>query len=145
MIEPFVITQEDTDVTQTDTTAEALQDLFVYRVPIGITIILRPEDVLCAGLVETDTTVVQNTAQVKIEVRDATGEEKKPILGPMSYANFSASGVGEFKDEDKFVKLDITREMKVYENEYIALQVKNPSPYVDKDTSSFSLRCHRER
>ena len=145
MIEPFVITQEDTDVTQTDTTAEALQDLFVYRVPIGMSIILRPGDVLCADLDETDTTVAQNTAQVKVEVRDATGEEKKPILGPMSYANFSASGVGEFKDEDKFVKLDITKEMKVYEREYIALQVKNPSPYVDKDTSFFSLRCHRER
>jgi len=145
MIEPYVITQEDSDVTQTDTTADSLQDLFVYRVPIGHTIILRPEDVLCCDLDETDATVCQNTAQVKVEVRDASNEEKKPVLGPMQYANFAASGVGEFRDEDKFIKLDIHREIKVYEQEYIALQVKNPSPYVDKDTSFFSLRCHRER
>lgn len=145
MIEPFAITQEDTDVTQTDTTAEALQDLFVYRVPIGITIILRPEDVLCADLDETDTTVCQNTAQVKVEVRDASGLDKKPILGPLQYASFSAAGVGEFRDEDKFVRLDIASEVKVYEKEYIALMVKNPTPFVDKDTSFFSLRCHRER
>lgn len=143
MIEPFVITQEDTDVTQTDTTANSLQDLFVYRVPIGHTIILRPGDVLCCNLVETDTTVCQNTAEVKLEARDASNEEKKPILGPMQYASFSASGVGEFKDEDKFITID--KEMKVYEREYIALQVKNPSPFADKDTSYFSLRCHRER
>ena len=145
MIEPFVITQEDSDVTQTDTTADSLQDLFVYRVPIGHTIILRPDDVLCCDLDETDTTVAQNICQVKLEVRDASNEEKKPVLGPLQYASFAASGVGEFKDEDKSIHLDIHREMKVYEREYIALMVKNASPYVDKDTSFFSLRCHRER
>lgn len=145
MIEPFVITQEDSDVTQTDTTADALQDLFVYRVPIGIVIILRPADVLCANPKETDNTVCQTTAQIKLEIRDSSGLEKKPILGPMQFANFSAAGVGEFRDKDKFVRLDITSEIRVYEKEYIAFMLKNPSPYGDKDYSYFSLYCHRER
>lgn len=145
MIEPFVITQEDSDTTNTDTSADSLQDVYVYRVPIGLTIILRPTDVLCVYAEETDGTVAQNIALIKLEVRDATGAEKKPILGPMQFANFSASGVGEYQDEDKLVHLDITREIRVTEQEYIALQVKNPSPYIGCDDSSFELRCHRER
>ena len=145
MIEPFVITQQDSDITQTDTTAESLQDLFVYRVPIGFAIILSPDNVLCCGLVRTNSAVVANTAQVKLEVRDATGAEKKPILGPLQYANFSASGVGEFQDEDKFIVLDINGVVRVEEQAYIALMVKDATPFVDKDLSYFSLRCHRER
>ncbi len=145
IIEPFVITQEDSNVTQTDTTAEALQDLFVYRVPIGQSILLRPEDVLVMDIDETDTTVAQDISEIKLEVRDATGTEKKPLVGPMLYSNFAASGVGEWVDEDKFVHLDIPGEIEVGEREYIALMVKNASPYVDKDTSAFSLRTHRKR
>jgi len=141
MIEPFVITQEDSDVTQTDTTAESLQDLFVYRVPIGITIILEPASVLCSFMQETDTTAAQATGQVKIEVRDATNTEKRPVLGPVQYATLN----GEFQDEDKLVHLDIQAPMKVYEREYIAIQSKNATPYTDKDTSYAEIRCFRER
>ena len=141
LIEPFVINQEDTDVTQADGTADALQDLMLYRVPIGIAIILRPEDVLCIYVEETDASAAQATAQIKVEIRDATGTEKRPLLGPLQYASFS----GEFQDEDKLIHLDIAHEVRVVEQEYIAIMGKNPSPYLDKDTAYFSLRCHRER
>lgn len=141
MIEPFVITQEDANVTQSDTTAEALQDLFVYRVPKGIKrIILRPEDVLASYMRETDDTAAQATGLVKLEWRDATGTEKKPLVQEMQYANFN----GEFQDEDKLVRLDIPAQLDVLEREYIALMSKNALPYTDKDLSYFELRCHRE-
>jgi len=145
MIEVYTINQEDTDITQSDTTAESLQDLFVYRVPKGSTIILRPGDELCFDCDETDASVCQNTAQVKVERRDAANVEKTPLLGPLQYANFSASGVGEFRDRDKIVTLEISQEIRVEEQEYIAIMVKNPTPYADKDTSFFELRTHRER
>lgn len=145
MIEPFVVTQEDSDVTQSDTTADALQDLFVYRVPIGMRLVLRPTDVFCIHVRETDNTVGQNTALVKVELRDSANVEKKPVLGPLQYANFSASGVGEFQDKAKFVVLDIQHEIIVEEQEYVAVMVKNPDPFADKDLSYFSLRTHRER
>jgi hypothetical protein len=141
IIEPFVINQEDSDVTQADGTAEAFQDLFLYRVPIGTTIILRPEDVLAFYAEETDASAAQNTGQAKVEIRDATGTEKRPVLGATQYASFA----GEFQDEDKLVHLDLAGEVRVAEREYIALMAKNPSPYLDKDNSYFSLRCHRER
>jgi len=144
-IEPFVITQEDTNVTQSDGTAESLQDLFSYRVPTGLVIVLRPGDPFKIHIDETDSSVGQNTSLVYVIIKDATGEEIKPLLGPMQYANFSASGVGEFQDEDKIVRLGIGREIRVREQEYIVVQVKNATPYADKDLSWFSLECHRER
>lgn len=144
-VEPFVITQEDSNVTQADGTAETLQDLFKYRVPTGIVIILRPGDPVKLHVDETDSSVGQATSQVLFEIRDATGEEIKPLLGPMQYANFSASGIGEFQDEDKIVRLGIGREIRVREKEYIVVRVKNATPYADKDLSWFSIECHRER
>ena len=140
MIEPFVITQEDEAVTQADGTANELQDLFLYRVPKGTKIILSPDDALCVYVVETDSTAAQNTALIKLELRDATATEKTPLVQATQYANFA----GEFQDEDKLIHLDITREIVVGEQEYIALMGKNPTPYLDKDLSYFELRCHRE-
>lgn len=145
MIEPFVITQEDSDCTGSDTTADSLQDVYSYRVPIGVTIILRPTDVLCVGIEETDGTVAQNISLVKLEKRDQTGEEKMPLVNSMQFANFAASGVGEFQDEDKLVRLEINKELRVEEQEYIVLMAKNASPYIGEDDSYFELRCHRER
>jgi len=140
MIEPFVITQEDDNITQADGTANELQDLFKYRVPKGQKVILRLDDVLCLYAEETDATAEQATALVKLEMRDATGEEKTPLLNSTQYANFA----GEFQDEDKIIKLDIAREIIVGEQEYISLMVKNPTPFTDKDNSYFELRTHRE-
>jgi len=140
MIEPYVITQEDDNITQADGTADELQDLFLYRVPKGMKIILRPDDALCVYVVETDASAAQNNALIKLELRDATATERTPLVQSTQYANFA----GEFQDEDKLVHLDITKEIIVGEQEYIALQGKNPTPYLDKDTSYFELRCHRE-
>ena len=141
MREPFVITQEDENITQADGTADELQDLFLYRVPKGQKIILQPADVLALYAEETDASAEQNNALVKLELRDATQTEKTPLLQSTQYVNFA----GEFQDEDKLIHVDIQqRELVVGEQEYIALMVKNPTPYTDKDNSYFELRCHRE-
>ncbi len=139
-IEPFVIMQEDSDVTQTSSTAGSLTDLFVYRVPKGRAIILRPSDVFACYLYNTSSAVATNTCPVKLEVRDATGLEKKPILGPLQYGSFQ----GEFQDKDKLVHLDINGELTVVEQEYIALMVNN-AVAINCATSYMSLRCHIRR
>jgi len=140
MIEPWVITQEDSNVTQADTTANELQDLFKYRVPKGMKVHLRPTDIICFYGRETDNTALQANALVKLEMRDATGEEKTPLVNSIQYANYN----GEFQGKNKLIKLDIGREIIVGEQEFISLMVKNPSPYADKDLSYFELRTHRE-
>lgn len=140
MIEPFVIMQEDTNVTQTDGTAEALQDWMSYRVPKGQKIILRPDDMFCVYAEETDASALQATALVKVELRDATATERITLVQQTQYANLN----GEFQDEDKLVHLDIQKEIIVGEQEYIVVMIKNPTPYADKDTGYFEIRCHRE-
>lgn len=145
LIEPFVITQEDSDVTQADTTAGVMGDLFSYRVPKGKSIILRPSDVLCLDLDNTAAAVAANTCVVKLEKRDQTGAEKTPIIDKLQYASFAASGVGEFQDEDKLIHLDINNEIEVGEQEYLVLMGNNPTTGLDKDTSFMSLRTHSKR
>jgi len=145
LIEPFVITQEDSDVTQADTTAGVMGDLFSYRVPKGKSLLLRPGDVLALDLDNTSAAVAANTCQVKLEKRDQTGQEKTPLLGPLQYASFSASGVGEFKDEDKLIHLEIGSQIEVGEQEYLVLMGNNPTTGLDKDTSFMSLRTHSKR
>jgi hypothetical protein len=144
MIEPYTITQEDPDITQTDTTAGSSTDLFVYRVPKGVAILLDPSDVLALDLDETDGTVAQNTDEVKLEIRDSAKQGKETILGPILYSSFAASGIGEWADEDKLVHLAISRPIRVESQEYIALMVKGTA-IIDKDLSAMSLRTHRER
>jgi len=144
IIEPWTINQEDSDITQTDTVAATSGDLFVYRVPKGITILLDPSNVLKLDLDEDDTTVCQNTDEVKLEIRDSAGLGKRTILGPVLYGSFAASGVGELQDVDKLVHLDISGPMRVEHQEYIALMVK-ATGICDKDTSIMSLVTHRER
>ena len=145
MIEPYGINQEDTtNITQTDTTASSSTDLFVYRVPKGVTILLDPSDVLKLDLDEDDTTVAQNTDEIKMEIRDSANQGKETILGPILYGNFAASGVGEWTDEDKLVHLAISKPIRVQSQEYIALMVK-ATGIIDKDTSAMSLLTHRER
>ena len=145
LIEPFVITQEDSDVTQADTTAAVMGDLFSYRVPKGKSILLRPSDVLALDLDNTSAAVAANACQVKLEKRDQTGQEKTPLLGPLQYASFAASGVGEFEDLDKLIHLEISGEIEVGEQEYIVIMGNNPTTGLDKDTSFFDLRTHSKR
>ena len=140
MIEPFVIDQESSDVTQADGTANELQDWMSYRVPKGMKVVLRPEDVPCVYFEETDASAAQATALVKLEMRDATATERIALVQSTQYANFN----GEFRDEDKLIHLDIQGEKVVGEQEYLVVQIKNPTPYADKDTGYFELRCHRE-
>ena len=144
MIEPFVINQQDDDITQSNTTAATMSDWMVYRVPKGYTIILSSEDVLAIDCDTTGAAVCANISQVQLEYRDATGESKKLLLGPMQYASFAASGVGEFKDEDKLIHLEITEPVRVRAREYIAVMIKDATG-ADKDTTWFELRTHRER
>uniref|UniRef100_A0A6M3KUB2 Uncharacterized protein n=1 Tax=viral metagenome TaxID=1070528 RepID=A0A6M3KUB2_9ZZZZ len=145
LIEPFALTQEDSDVTQADTSAGVMGDLFSYRVAKGKSILLRPSDVLALDLDNTSAAVAANTCKVKLEKRDITGQEKTPLLGPLQYASFAASGVGEFQDEDKLVHLEIGKEIEVGEQEYIVLMGDNPTTGLDKDTSFMELRTHSKR
>lgn len=144
VIEPFTINQKDSNITKSDTTAGSSTDLLKFKVPKGISILLRPEDVVAMDLDETDASIAQPTDEVIIEVRDTAEQGKRTILGPKIYSAFSASGVGEWNDTDKLQTLEITNELEVKSQEFIVLKVKGTAA-IDGDTSAWSLRTHRRR
>lgn len=139
MIEPFVINQQSSDVTQTDTTAATMSTWMSYRVPKGEKIILRPEDEICIYAADTGAAALDAFAPVKVILKDATDTEETPLVQSIQYGSYN----GEFRDRDKIIKLDIAHEIIVGEQEYIKIQIKDTTG-ADKDTGYFEIRCHRE-
>ena len=138
LVEPKEINQEDSDITQSDTTAATLTDLFVYRVPRGRTLILREGDPFSMPLKTTGGAACADTTKVRLEARDSANQgEKRPITGDILYAS-----IKEFQD----VKLMYTlpKGMVLNEKEYLAVMV-NDSVGADKDDSWFSLVAREQR
>lgn len=142
VVEPYTITQEDSNVTQADTSAGAWGDLFSFRVPKGELFILRPEDIFRFYGKDTGGAELVNTDRIKIEIRDSMGAgESYPVLNPVLYGNLA----GEFKDKDKLTHLEVSEEIEVSELEYIVVMAYEPDLGGDKDDSYFSLNTHRRR
>lgn len=138
-VEPFEVTQEDSAVTQADTSASVWGDLFDYKVPKGRSVILRPGDQFSLYLVDTDTSEVADTARIKLVRRDSTGGEERPIIPETLYAS-----VKEFQDKDSMYTLAITRAVEVLQDEHIVLMCYDDVGG-DKDLSYFSLVCRTRR
>lgn len=44
----FSITQNDANITKANGTVAIMSDIFLYTIPLGTNILIRPEDVICA-------------------------------------------------------------------------------------------------
>jgi len=142
-IEPYELQQEDTDITQADTTASVWGPLFSYRAPKGRSLILRPGDFFSAAMYDTagGFTECSDTDRFRLVKKDQTGEEIVPITGDILYASIK----GSFQDIDKMFRLPITREIEIAEQEYLVLEAYSVGLGADKDESSFSLVCRSKR
>ena len=138
-IEPFEVNQEDSDVTQADTSASVWGDLFDYKVPKGRALILRPGDQYSLYLVDTGTSEVADTARIKLVRRDSTGGEERPIIPETLYAS-----VKEFQDRDSMYTLALTRAVELLQDEHLVLMCYDDTGG-DKDLSYFSLVCRTRR
>lgn len=139
--EAFDLNQEDTNVTQADTTSGEWGDLFLYQVPTGHSHVLKKEHTFSAYLKDTNGTELTAPQLVRLEVRDSTQMDRKTIYGPTIYAT-----VKEFQDRDKMATLNVPGEIYVREKMYIAIVVKSSGTYgADKDTSYFDLNINRIR
>ena len=139
LAEPYDLNQEDVDITQADTVANVWGDLFLFRAPIGRSLVLRPGDPFGAYLKDTAGAEALDTVRVKLEHRDATGAEKQPVTTEILYAS-----IKEFQDEDLLFRLPITREIEVAEQEYLSLMAYS-GVAISKDTSYFDLTTRSKR
>ena len=139
-IEPYEVQQEDTDVTQADTTASVWGPLFSYRAPKGRALILRPGDAFGGYFEDTNAAECSATDRFRLIKKDQDGGEIVPITGDILYASLTA-----FQDIDKMFKLRITREIEIGEQEYLVLEAYSVGAGADKDLSYFSLVCRSKR
>lgn len=140
-IEPYELQQEDTDITQADTTASVWGPLFSYRAPKGRSLILRPGDPFSVYMVDTGTTECSDTDLLRLVKKNQTGEEIVPITGDILYASVK----GSFQDVDKMFRLPLTREIEIAEQEYLVFECYSVGLGGDKDLSYFSLVSRSKR
>lgn len=139
-VEPYDLQQEDTDITQADTTASVWGPLFSYRAPKGRSLILRPGDAFSVYMVDTGTSECSDTDLLGLVKKDQTGEETVPITGDILYAS-----VKDFQDKDKMFRLPISREIEIAEQEYLDLEAYSVGAGADKDLSYFDLVSRSRR
>jgi len=104
--EPFHLTDADGNVTAADGTATTWSDIWKYQVPLGVTHILRSEHTFSAYIKDTGGSEgAAPDCQIKVEVRDPSEQDKRPVFGPAMY-----NRVTEFQDRDKMAYLKVPSE-----------------------------------
>lgn len=139
-IEPYELQQEDTDITQADTTASVWGPLFAFRAPKGRSLILRPNDAFSLYATDTGTVECSDTDRFRLIKKDQEGSEIVPLTGDILYASTK-----DFQDIDKIFRLPITHEIEIGEQEYLVLEAYSVGAGADKDLSYFSLVIHSKR
>ena len=142
--EPFVLEQIDTTLipaaNRTDGTANSWTAIWKFQVPAGQGMVLGPDDYFAAYLEDTSPAEVgSNTCRVRISVRDTAESDSRVIFGPRPYI-----AVKEFQDRRKIARLGITKAVKVYEEQFIVIEVYDDA-IVDESDSQFMLEMTRTR
>ena len=121
--EPFSLTKGDAGVTEQDgldaaALATEFGKIFEYHVPVGLGLIILAGHTFSLYLYGDDSAEMPATTLVKVKVLDASKQDEKTILGPVMYATLK-----EFTDRDKIARFNLPEPVKVYENQYLIIEV----------------------
>lgn len=106
---PFPLRQNTTGVTGTAGVANKRSDIYVFQVPKGERYVVEPGSTFSA-YVKDSSAEVGNNATIEVEVRDASGQDRHTVLGPMPYRM-----VTEFQDVDLKAKVNVPETLEVPE------------------------------
>lgn len=141
---PFRLTSDDPVLSRADGVASTWSDLWTYQVPIGVSLILKPEHTFVANLEWDTTTCGNSTCMVKIEKRDASGSDVVRVFYDMYYA------VKEWQDKSKMAHLQVPPEgVIVNERELLVISGYESAGAIQAgaagDVSYFELRIAKVR
>ncbi len=91
---PFTLFQDDPVMSVADGVASTWSDIWKYQVPIGTSLVIKPEHTISmylaiAGPAEIAAAAgTWNTGMVRIEKRDASGSDVQILAGPRIYKAF---------------------------------------------------------
>ncbi len=141
---PFRLTSDDPVLSRADGVQSTWSDLWKYQVPIGTSLILKPEHTFVANLEWDTTTAGNSTCIVKIEKRDASESEVVRVFYDMYYA------VKEWQNKTKMAHLQVPPEgIIIGEREFLVISGYESAGALQagavNDVSYFELRIARVR
>lgn len=115
----------------TSTTAAKWEDVYKFRCPENMQVILKAGDIISAYLEATAAQIAAPDAQVRIEVRDASEEKRERVFGPENYL-----AIIEFQDMSSRAKLKLEHPVLVRPRDYIVIMVKDDTAMDATDIST---------
>lgn len=136
---PYHITDEDKAITETDGVAAMWSDLWKFRVPQNVGIVISPGDTFACYLEDSSPAEVglDGSCMVRVEVRDAAEQHREIVMGDVNYRK-----VREFQDADKMFKFNPPMSVKVSERQWIVVMAKD-NAIIDASDSYFDLLVSR--
>jgi len=121
--QPFRLYQDDPNVSVADGVASTWSDIWKYQVPLGTSLIIKPEHTLSLYLAVAGPTEVAaaagtyNTCMVRVEKRDASGSDVQVLTGPKIYIAFR-----QFTDRNRLAHFNVPAEgVIISEREYLVI------------------------
>jgi len=121
--QPFTLYQDDPVISVADGVASTWSDIWKYQVPIGVSLIIKPEHTLSLYLAIAGPTEIAaadatyNTGMVRVEKRDASGSDVQVICGPRIYRAFR-----QFSDRERLAHFNVPAEgVIIGEREYFVM------------------------
>ena len=117
---PFRLYQDDPVIDVADGVASTWTAIWKYQVPVGVSLIIKPEHTFAAYIANAGPAEVgANDCSIRIEKRDSSESDKQIIFGPKLYL-----AVKQFTNVDRLAHFNVPSEgIIINEREILAIVV----------------------
>ena len=138
--EPYNLNDDDGNITEADGTASTWSDIWKWQCPQGVSLLMQSKDTISAYIEDASAEIAAPDAQVKVEIRDPSEQDKRPIYGPAMYLRSA-----EFSDSETKAHLNIPAGGLVVKPRDWVVVVVNDGGTIDASDSYFNLATTRIR
>ncbi len=137
VLAPFLLTHNDGNVTAANGVANLWSDIWSYRVPNGVGIVLQAADAISMYL-DDGAEIGRFVSYVRIEVRDPAQESTRLVYGPAIYDR-----VREFQDRNTLARLAVPEPVKVYARQFIVFMALDDAVITTAATCLLTLQTSK--
>jgi len=140
--QPFRLYQDDPVIAVANGVLATWSDIWKYQVPVGVTLILKPEHTFAAYLYESTAPgeCTTTNTMVTIEKRDSSGSDVIKAYQDLYLA------CSEFQEKSKMARLQAPAEgLIVNEREFLVISVYDPDGAVSEASCYFELHIAKIR
>lgn len=131
---PYHITDEDGAITVADGIANTWSDIWKFRIPQNVGIVISPGDSFACYLEDASAECARDgSCLIRMEARDASEQHRETIAGDMIY-----NKLREFQDRDKVFKFNPPKPVKLSERQWLVIMVKDDGA-IDESDSYFDM------